>query len=189
MTTTTIVIAAMVPLILWRLYSRYRRLVGRQKSRAWRHWTTVVFFPSILVLLAVTSLVHPLSEAALAGGIVVGAVLSHFGLRSTRFETTPQGIYFTPNARIGIVLSLLLVARVLYRFVEMSSLPNAARGGQMQDFTRSPLTLVIIGMLMSYYTAYAIGVLRWRRAHAAGLLLHHSPTVVAPRADTPGPTP
>lgn len=165
--TPTLVIVALVPLVLWRLYSRYRRLVSRQKSQAWRHWTAAIFFPGILVLLAVTSLVHPLSEVALAAGIAVGALLAHFGLRSTRFESMPDGVYFTPNARIGIALILLMVARVLYRFVEISTMPGIARGGQMRDFTRSPLTLVIIGMLLSYYTAYAIGILRWRRAHAA----------------------
>ena len=166
MTTSTLVLIAVVPFILWRLYSRYRRLVSRQKSRAWRHWTAALFFPGILALLAVTSLVHPLSEAALAAGIVIGAAFSHFGLRSTRFESTPEGIFFTPDARIGIALSLLVIARVIYRFVEMSSLPQAARAGQMQDFTRSPLTLVVIGMLLSYYAAYAIGILRWRSAQA-----------------------
>ena|SRR5258706_4684349 len=165
--TPSLIVVALVPFIAWRLYSRYRKLMSRQKSRAWRHWTAAIFFPSILVLLAVTSLVHPLSEAALAGGIVIGAVLSHFGLRLTRFESTPEGIYFTPNARIGIVLSLLLVARIAYRFYEMWGVPMVARQGQMQDFTRSPLTLVIIGMLLAYYAAYAIGILRWRRANAA----------------------
>jgi len=164
--TPSLVFVALVPFILWRLYSRYRRLVSRQKSRAWRHWTAAIFFSSILALLAVTSLVHPMAEVALGGGIVIGVVLSHFGLRSTRFESTPEGFYFTPNARIGIALSLLLVARIAYRFYEMSMMQITARSGQMQDFTRSPLTLALVGMLLAYYTAYAIGLLRWRRAQA-----------------------
>ena len=164
--TPSLIFVALVPVILWRLYARYRRLVSRQKSRAWRHRAAAIFFPAILALLAVTSLVHPLSEAALGGGIAIGAVLSHFGLRATRFESTPEGLYFTPNARIGIALSLLLVARIAYRFYEMSTMQIAARSGQMQDFTRSPLTLALVGMLLAYYAAYAIGLLRWRRAQA-----------------------
>lgn len=164
--TPGLILVALVPFIVWRLYARYRRLVSRQKSRAWRHWMAAIFFPSILALLAVTSLVHPVAEVALGGGIVVGAVLSHFGLRSTRFESTPEGFYFTPNARIGIALTLLLVARIAYRFYEISAMQLDARSGQMQDFTRSPLTLALIGMLLAYYAAYAIGLLRRRRAHA-----------------------
>jgi len=165
--TPSLIIVALVPLVLWRLYSRYRKLVSRQKSRAWRHWMAAIFFPSLLALLALTALVRPVSEAALVAGIVIGVVLSHFGLRSTRFEATPEGIYFTPNARIGIALMLLLVARIGYRFYEISTMPLGARQGQMQDVTKSPLTLVILGMLLAYYAAYAIGILRWRRANAA----------------------
>jgi hypothetical protein len=45
-------------------------------------------------------------------------------------------------------------------------MPLAARSAQMQDFGRSPLTLAIAGMLLAYYTAYAIGILRWRHANA-----------------------
>jgi cytochrome b561 len=164
--TPSLVFAVLVPLIAWRLYSRYRKMVSRQKSRTWRHWTAVIFFTAILVLIALTSLVHPLAEAALAAGIVTGAVLSHFGLRSTRFESTPEGVYFTPNARIGIALMVLLVARLAYRFYEMSTIQAGMRPSQMQDFGRSPLTLALIGMLLAYYVAYAIGILRWRHAHA-----------------------
>ena len=72
-------------------------------------------------------------------------------------------------------LSLLLVARIAWRFFEMSSVPLAARAGQMQDFTRSPLTLVIVGMLLAYYAAYAIGILRWRRANAAAAVSGGTP--------------
>lgn len=163
----SLLVVVLVPLILWRLYRRYQKLVSRQKSRASRHWVAAILFASILLLLAVTSLVRPLSEAALAGGIAIGAVLAHFGLRSTRFEATPEGVYFTPSARIGIVLMLILVARVLYRIFEISTLTVAARAGQMQDFTRSPLTLLVVGMLLAYYAAYAIGILRWRHANAS----------------------
>jgi hypothetical protein len=39
--TQSLVVAAVVPFILWRLYSRYRKLVSRQKSRPWRHWAAL----------------------------------------------------------------------------------------------------------------------------------------------------
>jgi hypothetical protein len=35
------------------------------------------------------------------------------------------------------------------------------------DFARSPLTLLVFGMLAAYYTTYAAGVLRWRHSLAA----------------------
>ena len=103
MTPQSIVVIAMIPLLAWRMYSRVRRLVGRQRSRAWRHW----------------------------------------------------------SAHIGIALSVLLVARIAWRVVEVQ-LHGAAPGGA--QFASSPLTLVAVGMLAAYYTVYAAGLLRWRRS-------------------------
>jgi cytochrome b561 len=160
--TSSMVIVALVPLILWRLYSRFRRLVGRQRSRAWRHWTAAIFYPLVIVLLAIPAMLNPYSLAALGAGIATGIALAVFGLKVTLYEATPEGFFYTPHAHIGIGLSLLLVLRIGYRFYQISQMGAAPPPGHMQDFTRSPLTLVIIGMVASYYTAYAIGILRWR---------------------------
>jgi hypothetical protein len=166
MNTLSVVIIVMVPLIAWRIYSRVRRNVGRQKSRAWRHWVGAVFFPLLLLLLAVTAMARPLSEAALAAGIVAGAALGFWGLRLTRFERTAEGFFYTPNAYLGIALSLLLIARVLYRLGELYMMQGTASAAQAQDFTRSPLTLLIIGLVAGYYATFAVGLLRWRRRSA-----------------------
>jgi len=174
--TSSMVIVALMPLILWRLYSRYRRLVGRQRSKAWRHRFAIVFFPLLLLALSLPLYVHPPALAALAGGIVVGSALAVVGLKHTRFEATPEGYFFTPNARIGIALLSLMVARITYRFFEIYSAAGTPGAGQPPDFTRSPLTLVIIGMVASYYTAYAIGLLRWR----ARTMVPSVPTESAP---------
>jgi hypothetical protein len=32
----------------------------------------------------------------------------------------------------------------------------------MQDFGRSPLTLIVFATLAAYYITYAVGILRWR---------------------------
>ncbi|MFZ3324086.1 MAG: hypothetical protein WA190_17060 [Usitatibacter sp.] len=155
--------AGVVLLIAWRLYSRMKRLIGRQKSRAWRHWTTVIVFPSLLTMFGIAAIAHPAAETTLALGIVVGAGLAVWGLRKTKFETTPAGYYYTPNAHIGIALSVLLLARIAYRFYEVSMMTAAQSSpAQLQDFGRSPLTLAVFGTLAGYYTAYAVGILRWR---------------------------
>jgi len=155
-----------IALIAWRMYSRMRRLIGRQKSRSWRHWTTVIVFPSICTLFAITALAHPQAEAALALGIAVGIGLAVWGLRKTRFEATPIGYYYTPNAHIGIALSVLLMARIAWRFYEVSAMTAEQSATHMQDFGRSPLTLAVFGTLAAYYTAYAVGILRWRGSTA-----------------------
>jgi hypothetical protein len=81
-----VVYAAIAALIAWRLYSRVRRLVGRQTMNPSRAWTSVVAFSALLALLASSSIAQPLSAAALAAGAGLGAALGLYGLRVTRFE-------------------------------------------------------------------------------------------------------
>src|SRR4029077_11584117 len=83
-------------LILWRTYSRIRRMVGRQHLSNVRPWITVSVFPIILALLVVASIAKPTSLLAMAGGVLIGICLGIYGLRVTRFETTPQGLFYTP---------------------------------------------------------------------------------------------
>ena len=161
----TITLLIAVPLILWRVYSRIRRMVGRQRLSKVRPWITVVIFPLIIAMLALAALTHPERLAWLAAGLAGGAMLGVYGLRKTRFEATPQGFFYTPNAHLGIALSLLLVGRIAYRFVEVYAL-NPGVAYTSQDFARSPLTLSVFGLLAGYYIAYAIGLIRWRRQQA-----------------------
>ena len=70
-------------------------------------------------------------------------------------------MFYTPNAHLGIALSLLFVARLAYRFVEVFVIaPAAPRSGA--EFAQSPLTLAVFGLLAGYYISYAIGLVRWR---------------------------
>jgi hypothetical protein len=160
MTPQTVVVIAVIPLVAWRLYSRIRRFIGRQRSRASRHWIAVVLFPVMVALLGLAAAaVDRAALAALAGGVAVGAALGFAGLRLTRFERTAEGWFYTPNAHIGIGLSVLFIARIAWRIAEVE-LHGAAPGGP--QFASSPVTLVVFGMLAGYYTVYAAGLLRWR---------------------------
>ena len=64
----------------------------------------------------------------------------------------------------GIAVSVIFIARVAYRVMQMVALTGAQARLATQDFGRSPLTLVIIGTMAGYYAWYAIGLLRWRAA-------------------------
>lgn len=163
METSSLVVVALVPLIAWRLYARVKRLMSRQKSRLWRHWSAAIFLPLLLLMLGLPAMGNPLALAGLAGGVAVGAGLAVWGLKLTRFERTDEGYFFTPNARIGLALTALLVMRIVYRVatVGISGMKDPAAA---QAFTRSPLTQAMVGLVMGYYAAYAIGLLRWRFA-------------------------
>ena len=164
--TTHLLPAGIAALVAWRLYARVKRMVGRQRLSRVRPWMTVCLFPSLVALLLLRSLLHPSSALALVAGVSAGVALGLYGLRLTKFEETQVGLFYTPNAHLGLALSLLLLARIGYRAVQLYLASESIQGGSV-EFARSPLTLLIFGALAGYYVAYAVGLLRWR--HRVGL--------------------
>ncbi|HTE39422.1 MAG TPA: hypothetical protein VK629_01250 [Steroidobacteraceae bacterium] len=159
--TATITLMALVPIVAWRTYARFKRMVGRQRLSKYRPWITLVIMPAIVLLLVFAARTHPERLALLFVGLAAGAALGVFGIKKTKFESTPTDSYYTPNAHLGIALSTLFVARIFYRMIEVFALdPTIPRG--LDDFARSPLTLSTFGLLAGYYISYALGLLQWR---------------------------
>jgi hypothetical protein len=158
---STVTLLALVPLLAWRTYARIRRMVGRQRLSRVRPWITLTVFPLLIALLGLAAAGVPRSLAWMAAGLAAGALLGVFGLRRTRFEPTPQVLYYTPSAHLGIALSLLFIARIVYRVIDVLVIAPAD-GGTPDDFLASTLTLAVFGLLAGYYIAYAIGLVRWR---------------------------
>jgi len=152
-------------LVVWRMYSRVRRMVGRQAFSRKRVLATVVLFPLLLVLVLFGSLAHPTSLLASAAGAGLGVALGFYGFRLTKFEETPLGLFYTPSAHLGIALSLLFIGRIGYRFAQLYL--SGASASSHSAFVSSSLTLAIFGTLAGYYVSYALGLLRW--AQRAGL--------------------
>ena len=166
--TTLLVPLGIAALVCWRMYSRIRRMVGRQRLSRVRPGLTVCLFPLLLAVLLLGSLAHPQAVLTLVAGVGVGTGLGVYGLRLTKFEQTPLGLFYTPNTHLGIALSLLLVARVGYRAAQLYLVAGAGTSEASASFARSPLTLLIFGTLAGYYIAYAVGLLHWRRRAGFG---------------------
>lgn len=148
-------------LIVWRLYSRLRRMISRQRLSKVRPWITIGLYSAMLVLLGLALHAHPVALGWLAGGLAVGGLLGWFALSKTQFEQTPQGLFYTPHAPVGIAVSVLFVARMAYRVMQASSTQRMTQPGP-PDFARSPLTLALFGLLASYFIAYSVGLVCWR---------------------------
>jgi hypothetical protein len=163
-----LVILGIVALIAWRMYARARRLIGRQRLPPVRPWITVIVFPVLVALLGVGAHTSLRLSTALAAGVIAGVTLGVIGLRMTRFEVAGDGLYYTPSAHLGIALSTLVVARVVWRFL-FTGMGTAGAGfgggsalpAQPPHTTLTPLTLLLFGMLAGYYFTYAVGLLRW----------------------------
>src|SRR5207237_4364788 len=143
----TLTVIALVPLIGWTVYRRVKRMVGRQRLSRVRPWIALVLFPPTLALLAGTAFVPPHPQPYklvwLAAALLLGAVVGVHALRRTRFEANDDGLFYTPDARLGLAISALVVARVVYCIGEL--LIVGPPPPQDTSFALSPFTLVPVG--------------------------------------------
>jgi hypothetical protein len=180
------VLAAIAALVLFALYRRFRRLFGRQPLQPARLKGRIVVLSIVAALLALRGLHSANLAAAGIGGLAIGVALAYVGLRLTRFDVMPGGIFYTPNGYIGAVLSAILLSRLVYRFqVLYPSMQAAQADGDPFAFQRSPLTVALLGIVIGYYIAYCAGLLTRGAA-----LRNKSPTVgQAPDAASPPSAP
>ncbi len=94
-------------------------------------------------------------------GTLFGIGWSVWGLRRTRFEDTEKGYFFTPPARLGILMAMILVARILYLGVEIYA--NQGKGIPAPKLTDDMLTMLSVGLTAGYFGRYSAGLLLWRR--------------------------
>lgn len=168
----------MLPLLAWIIWRRISRSFGRQPIQRKRMIFRVVVFSIIGAALALSGF-HRLELAeGLFGGVMIGGAIGLVGLRLTRFEIDPvKGDCYIPNAWIGALLSVLLLGRLAWRLMviwpqfQHGSMAAQAvgSGGQSIGYASSPLTMLVIGLLVGYYIAYYSGVLihhrRFQRTH------------------------
>lgn len=161
LTVTTLALLVLTPLLVWRIYRRIQSRMVRQRSIVSRHYTGILVFGAMILVPAAQLLDNPYNLAALLVGAAGGIGYGVWGLKLTRFEDTPQGYYFTPNARLGIVMAMILVARILYIGVEIYT--RQGTGVPADRLTDSPLTMLCVGLTAGYFGCYSSGLLRWRR--------------------------
>jgi hypothetical protein len=152
MSITTLALIALFPLLVWRIHSRLKTQMARQRSIMSRHYTGLIVFAGMILVPG-----SELGDRPFALAVLLGS----YGLRRTRFEDTPEGYFFTPPARMGVLVAMLLVARVLYLGIEIymnqgSSQPNPR-------FTDSPLTMACLGLTGAYFATFSASLMRWRQ--------------------------
>jgi hypothetical protein len=160
----------MLPLLAWAVWRRVSRQFGRQPIRRKRMIMRVVVFCVIGAALALSGFHRIELAEGLAGGILIGGALGALGLRLTRFEVDPlKGDCYVPNPWIGALLTVLLLGRLGWRLLvllpQMQHAPATtagATGMPPMGYTSSPLTMLVIGLLVGYYIVYF-----------SGLLIHH----------------
>jgi len=98
-------------------HRRIPRSFGRQPWQSWRATARIALLALVLVSLALTAFFGPGAGWAVGGGLVVGGVLGASGIAHTQIESVDGVRSYVPNPWIGGALSLLLLGRLVWRFM------------------------------------------------------------------------
>jgi hypothetical protein len=170
------VIAVAVVLLIYR---RLRRNFGRQRIQPVRMGLRVGILTVLALSLLPATLRSAASAVAVMAGLVAGVLLGIWGARRTRFQTQAGSLYYIPHTYTGVAVTLLLVGRMVYRFIELQAggamsapvLDAAATRGYSPGFApamlvRTPATAAILFTVIGYYVFYYSWVL-WKRKHVS----------------------
>jgi hypothetical protein len=161
-----ITLMLMIAAVGFAIYRRVRRTIGRQPFQPRRMQVRMIVLGIVGALALLFSLRNIEVGGAMVVGLVGGAALGLFGLRYTKFETTPKGQFYTPHTYIGLFVTLLFLGRLAYRFVIVMPAMQAAAQADANpyaSFQKSPLTMAIFGIVVGYYIAYYAAVIREMR--------------------------
>jgi len=156
------VLLALAGVILLSLALRYRAGTARRQGRGWvttmNVWMTsfsAVFFLCFTFLISFW--LGPTLRFALIG-MAVGAVLGLFGLILTRWESHPEGFFYTPSRWLALLIMLAIAARLVYGW--WHGLHRGALDNQhwLWSASGTQLSVAVAAGLIGYYLVYAIGV-------------------------------
>jgi hypothetical protein len=156
------VLLALAGVILLSLALRYRAGTARRQGRRWAAtmnvWVTTF---SAALFLCFTFLISfwlgPTLRFALTG-MAVGGLLGLLGLVLTRWESHPEGFFYTPSRWLILLIMLAIAARLVYGW--WHGLHRGAPDNQHWVLSASgtQLSVAVAAGLIGYYLVYAIGV-------------------------------
>jgi hypothetical protein len=160
------VLLALTGVILLSLALRYRAGTARRQARRWvaslNVWATslsAIFFLSFTLLLSFW--VGSAFQFALIG-MSCGGILGLLGLAMTRWETQPEGLFYTPSRWLAFLVVFAIAARFAYSWWHATHSGGSASvpGDQHWLITASgtQLSLAVAAGLIGYYLVYSIGV-------------------------------
>lgn len=159
----TIALLVLTPVLIWRIYSRLKGMMQRQRSILSRHYTGLGVFAA-MVLVPGSELLRQQSFSLLwlAVGTAAGIAYGVWGFKLMTREVTAEGCFFKPNVRLGMVVAMLFVARIMYVGFEIYA--NQGSSVSLPRFTDSPLTLLSLGLVAGYFGTLSARLIQWRHA-------------------------
>jgi hypothetical protein len=158
------VLLALAGVVLLSLVLRYRASTARRQARSWvaslNVWLTS--FSAVFFLFFTLLLSFWVGSAFRFGliGMAFGGILALLGLALTRWKSEPEGLFYTPNRWLAIVVTLAIAARFAYGWWRATHYGSTNPGDQHGLITASgtQLSLAVAAGLIGYYLVYSIGV-------------------------------
>jgi hypothetical protein len=158
------VLLAMGGVVLLSLALRYRAGTARRQGLRWvanlNVWMTSF---SAVLFLSFTFLISFWLGTAFRFaliGMCFGGILGLLGLAMTRWESQPEGLFYTPSRWLALLVTLAIVARFVYGWWHATHSGSSAPSDQHWLMTASgtELSLAVAAGLIGYYLVYSIGV-------------------------------
>ena len=159
-----LVLLALTGVVLLPLAVRYRAGTARRQARRWvatlNVWVTsfsALFFISFTLLLSFW--VGSAFRFALIG-MAFGGILGLVGLAMTRWESQPEGLFYTPSRWLALLVTLAIAARFVYGWWRATHSGSPSSGDQHWLIAASgtQLSVAVAAGLIAYYLVYSIGV-------------------------------
>jgi hypothetical protein len=158
------VLLAVGGVVLLSLALRYRAGTARRQGRGWvaslNVWLTTL---SAVLFLSFTFLISFWLATAFRFaliGMCFGGILGLLGLAMTRWESQPEGLFYTPSRWLAILVTLAIAARFVYGWWHATHSASSAPGNQhwLMIASGTELSLAVAAGLIGYYLVYSIGV-------------------------------
>jgi hypothetical protein len=161
-------------LVLFVVYRRFRRSFGQQPLRPVPMRVRSVILLLVGCFLLPVALRSMAFAGALLAGVTAGILLALWGAARTRFVRIADKLYYVPHTYTGIAVSLLFLGRLAYRLIQTYGSMRANSGGSGATdaafapaaMVRSPLTVGLFFVLMSYYVCY-YSIVLWKSKRVA----------------------
>ena len=152
---------------------RFRASSTRRRAWGWMiSINLVASFLSLTVLLvtaAVSTAWIPDAFRYSLLGAACGFALGFAGLAMSRWESTPQGLHYTPNRWLILVITTIVTARILYGFWRMWQAWQTTPDGQSWLAASGAAGSMAAGAaVLGYYVIYWAGLKRKVRQQRAG---------------------
>lgn len=166
-----IFIVVMLPLSI---AMRFR--ASSTRRRAWG-WMVTLNFGAACISAALLLLTAGVSNAWIPDtflytviGLACGSALGFLGLALSRWEPTPQGLHYTPNRWLILLITLAVTARILYGFWRAwHALQTTPAGESWLASSGAAGSMGAGAAVLGYYVVYWAGlrrrVSRHRSAH------------------------